>query len=48
MEEKIIEEIMKDKKLWERILIRKFKIIFINTYKLGIKEGFKWSNKTVH
>ena len=48
MEEKIIKEIMEDKKWWQKVLIRRFKTIFITTYKLGVKEGFKLSNRIVH
>ncbi len=49
MEEEIIEEIVKECKNWkERLLVRLFPKVFINTYKRGIKEGFNWSNRTVY
>lgn len=48
MEEKILKEILKNCKDWrERVLIRMFPKAFAKVYKKGIKEGFKWSNKTV-
>lgn len=48
MEEEIVKEIMKECKWWERIIVKVFKKVFINTYKVGIKVGFNWGNKTVH
>ncbi len=48
MEKEILNEILKNCKDWrERVLIRMFTRMFVKVYKLGIKEGFKWSNKTV-
>ena len=49
MEEKIIEELMKECENWrERVIVKLFLKLFVSMYKLGLKEGFKWSNKTVH
>lgn len=49
MEEKIVKEIMKECNNWkERLFVKLFTKVFVNTYKLGVKTGFNWSNKTVH
>lgn len=44
MEKEILKEISKDLKWYEKIIIRLFDKIFISTYKLGVKKGFKLGN----
>lgn len=49
MEKEILEEIEKECKTWkERVLVSLFPKLFVNIYKEGIRQGFKWSNRTVH
>lgn len=48
MEKEIVREIMKECRNWkERLLVKLFSRMFINTYKIGIKSGFNWCNKNV-
>ena len=44
MEKDIVEDICKDLKWYERIIVKLFKNIFIDTYKVGVKKGFKWGS----
>lgn len=48
MEKEILEEIKKECRGWkEKVLVRLFPKMFVSIYKEGIRQGFKWSNKTV-
>ncbi len=44
MNEIIIEEILKECKWYEKIIIKIFKKLFIKMYKIGVKKGFKLAN----
>ena len=43
-EKNVINEISKDLKFWEKIIVRMNKRLFIKIYKDGIRRGFKWNN----
>ena len=44
MESEIVRELCEDLKWYERIVVKIFKTLFISTYKIGVKKGFKWGN----
>lgn len=46
MDQKIVEEIMRECKNWrEKIILKLFPHMCIRIYKAGVKEGFNFSNK---